>query len=96
MNHNECYLRKQGRIGYGTWTPASMHHRRALELYIDIQKNNKLNQADPVSIYTTKYDGSTFMAQFSKKAEGVYFFQEEGSEDGYEIMFCSVSLPSGK
>lgn len=96
MDNKGCYLRKSGIIGYGSWEPASIYHRRALELYLEIQKKNTLQQQDPVSICSTTYDGSTFMANFSKKSQGVYLFQEQGSDDSYEIMFCSVSLPSGK
>lgn len=89
----ECYIRKNGMIGYGTWKSATSYERRAFELYMEIQHPNKRYNMDPISICTTKYDGSTFMAQFSKKSEGIYLFQEEGSDDCYEIMFCSVSLP---
>lgn len=93
MDRKTCYFRKKQIYGYGSWFPASIHHQRALELYIEIQSNYAMKQNDPVTICTTKYDGSTFMANFSKESEGIYLFQEQGSEDCYEIMFCSISLP---
>ena len=96
MENKLCYIRKIGIVKYGTWTHASSYHRRAFELYLELQKTTKRYQMDPISICTTKQDGSTFMAQFSNKSQGIYLFQEESSENSYEIMFCSISLPSVK
>lgn len=96
MENRLCYIRKSGIIGYGTWVHASSYHHRALELYLELQQTKNRYQSDTISICTTKENGSTFMAQFSKKSQGIYLFQEEGSEDTYEIMFCSISLPSVK
>ena len=94
MENRLCYIRKSEIIGYGTWTHASSYLRRAFELYLELQQTTNRYPSDTLSICTTKQDGSTFMAQFSKKSQGIYLFQEEGSEDTYEIMFCSISLPS--
>lgn len=94
MENKLCYIRKIGIVKHGTWVHASSYHRHAFELYLELQQRKKQYQMDPISICTTKQDGSTFMAQFSKKSQGIYLFQEEGSEDSYEIMFCSISLPS--
>ncbi len=86
----ECYIRYRGR----GWEPATTYHRHALSLYIELQADRRTRCEDPISICTTRHDGSMFMANFREKNQGIYAFQEVGMDDSeVEIMFCQISLP---
>jgi hypothetical protein len=90
----ECYIRYRGK----GWEPATTYHRRALSLYIELQADKRTRSEDPILIYTHRYDGSMFMANFRVKTPAMYIFQEVDTDgnDGEEVemMWCAVSLPS--
>lgn len=75
-----CYLRYRGK----NWEPAPTVYRRILQLYEELQSDRRSRQPDPVTICTTRRDGSIMMVYVRAKphTSGVYLCQEQMGDGG--------------